>query len=327
MAFRIISSGLLKATCNNICYNPEVKKANAAFLFQVAYRNIFQQTLSKNLELTSNDNLIVKDRPGKLPLVELEKNRPLVILLKWMLAQRKHVDKYLELYLKKGFDILTVSTSMRQLLWPTKGTQIIAEETLSFLNENKGFQPLLVHGFSVGGYLWGEILVLMNNDLEKYKPLIDRIKGQVWDSTPDITEFAKGFPHAIFPKNAVLRAAVGKSIDYHLKTFQESATQHYVRASQLFHTTPVRAPALVFIAKNDPIANLNTVARCKEAWDSMGMRTYMKCWDKSRHVSHFHLHRKEYLETLETFLSSLDQINSQDIVPSVTLKAKATAKA
>lgn len=279
-------------------------------------RNLFRHTISKNLEIVSNDVLQIQKREGKLPLVSLDHKRPLVILLTWMLAQQKHVNKYLDLYLRKGFDALRVSISVKQLLWPLTGSQVVAGDTLDFLSDNKQFQPLLVHGFSVGGYVWGEVLVKMNQDLEKYMPVIDRIKGQIWDSTPDITEFSKGFPHAVFPNNVILRKAVEKGIEYHLKTFQDTATQHYIRASQLFHTTPVRAPALVFIAKNDPIASLPVVSKARETWESMGMKTHMKCWDKSRHVSHFHLHRKEYIETLEQFLSSLDELNSnsQDII-------------
>lgn len=89
----------------------------------------------------------------------------------------------------------------------------MANDAVDFLYENKRFDPLLVHGFSVGGYVWGELLVKMVEDMDKYKELIDRIKGQVWDSTPDITEFSKGFPHAVFPRNAILRKAVEKGIE------------------------------------------------------------------------------------------------------------------
>lgn len=319
MAFRIFSSTLLRNTVSRKDFTVrEVNNINKKLyiLNHITQRTIFRHSITKNLEIVSNDVLKIKNREGKLPLVDLEQNRPLVILLTWMLAQRKHVNKYIDLYLRKGFDVFRVSISVKQLLWPVQGSQVVAADTVNFLDDNRGFQPILIHGFSVGGYVWGEALVKMNQDLNKYRGIIERIKGQVWDSTPDITEFSKGFPHAVFPNNTVLRKAVEKGIEYHLKTFQDTATQHYIRSSQLFHTTPVRAPALVFIAKNDPIASLPVVTKAKETWESMGMKTYMKCWDKSKHVSHFHLHRKEYIETLENFLSSLEQLNSnsQDII-------------
>lgn len=331
MAFRIVSTSFLRNTHSRkefIVHNfvvPDVSRAyRTSSILHV--KSVFRHAITKNLEIISNDVLKIQNRAGQLPLVNLEHNRPVVILLAWMLAQRKHVDKYLDLYLKKGFDILKISISVKQLLWPTEGSQIAAQDVVQFLEENQQFNPLLVHGFSAGGYVWGEVLVKLNEDLEKYKKsIISRIKGQIWDSTPDITEFAKGFPHALFPSNPILRKAVQKGLEYHLQTFHDTATQHYVRASQMFHTTPVHAPALVFIAKNDPIASLDVVSKVTNNWESMGMKTFMKCWDKSKHVSHFHLHRREYIETLEYFLSQLDELNqnARDIRQQEKTQAKA----
>ncbi len=51
----------------------------------------------------------------------------------------------------------------------------------------------MLHGFSVGGYLWAECMVQMQKDLAKYeKDLNQRICGQIWDSAADITEIPVG---------------------------------------------------------------------------------------------------------------------------------------
>lgn len=52
--------------------------------------------------------------------------------------------------------------------------QLIAEEVLQFLHHNTSCQPLFLHGFSVGAYLWGEILVKMNQEKQSYQPIKDR---------------------------------------------------------------------------------------------------------------------------------------------------------
>lgn len=59
---------------------------------------------------------------------------------------------------------------------------------------------------------------------------------------------------------------------YHLRLFEDSATRHYRKSSQLFYDTPVKAPALIFIAKNDPVASYDTVVKLKEYWESLGRK-------------------------------------------------------
>lgn len=45
---------------------------------------------------------------------------------------------------------------------------------------------------TVGGYMWGECLVHMARDQERYSSILNRISGQIWDSAADITEIPVG---------------------------------------------------------------------------------------------------------------------------------------
>jgi hypothetical protein len=91
---------------------------------------------------------------------------------------------------------------------------VVAGDVLRFLYLNRCYQQCLLHGFSVGGYLWAEVMVKMSHDRERYQPVIDRIVGHIWDSAVDINEIPVGFPRAVFPNNAVLQATVEKYIRY-----------------------------------------------------------------------------------------------------------------
>lgn len=90
--------------------------------------------------------------------------------------------------------------------------QVVASDVLKFLEQNPSYRSMVLYGFSVGGYLWGEVMVQMAHDKERYQPVIDRIVGQVWDSAADVTEIHKGVPAAVFPRNKVMESALAKYI-------------------------------------------------------------------------------------------------------------------
>lgn len=290
--FKLLSKGNMK--------NPP--KILLGFMI-MPIRNISCLEVSKNLSLLSNEkkNASVSD----LRLDQPQEN-PLVILLAWLMAKRKHTYKYADIWMQKGFDVLSVNVSPWQFLWPVKGSQIVASEILKFLDQNKSYSQIMLHGFSVGGYLWGEVMVQMAHDTEKYQDLVDRFVGQVWDSAADVTEIHKGVPPAVFPRNKVMANALGKYMLYHMKTFDKVATRHYVRSSQMFHTNMVRAPALMLISKTDPIGTESSNKRVKESWESMGMKVDLKLFEKSPHVGHFRKYPKEYVAELHRFLDSLN---------------------
>lgn len=86
--------------------------------------------------------------------------------------------------------------------------QVVANEILKFLDVNRSYGPLLLHGFSVGGYLWGEALVQMERERERYDNVISRIAGQVWDSVADVETISVGLPFAVFPNSAMMRSVL-----------------------------------------------------------------------------------------------------------------------
>lgn len=86
--------------------------------------------------------------------------------------------------------------------------QIVAGDVVKFLANNVKSNPLVLHGFSVGGYVWGECMVHMARDLNRYRPILDLVQGQIWDSAVELTEIKVGLPKAMFPKNYTLQKAL-----------------------------------------------------------------------------------------------------------------------
>lgn len=275
-------------------------------------RNISsQQEITKNIFLFTGDGRKVERDQRTLRLKD-QQEKPLVIILAWLQAKHKHLKKYAELYTNQGFDVLVTQITPWQLLWPVKGSQLVAADILKFLENNNGYTPMVLHGFSVAGYVWGEVMVHMARELDRYKPLLDKISVQIWDSAADITEIPAGVPKALFPRNPTLQKALRGYMMYHLKTFHDAATVHYIRSSQMFHSTLVNAPALFLVSKTDPIGAVASNQRVRESWESKGIQVTWKCWDRSPHVGHFRKHPEEYVQLMFNHLQTVNLVRNPE---------------
>jgi hypothetical protein len=59
---------------------------------------------------------------------------------------------------------------------------------------------------------------------------------------------------------------------YHMKTFRDAATVHYEVASQTFHSTLLRSPALMLFSKTDPIGTEESNKKAYENWEKLGLK-------------------------------------------------------
>jgi len=91
------------------------------------HRQYSVNQITKNIELISAHNDIQIDKNSPLRLINPklgENNAPLVVMLSWLMAKKRHILKYANFYMDQGFDVLNVSITPWQLLWPVKGTQV-----------------------------------------------------------------------------------------------------------------------------------------------------------------------------------------------------------
>lgn len=57
-----------------------------------------------------------------------------------------------------------------------------------------------------------------------------------------------------------------------MKAFHDAATAHYEVASQRFHSTLLRSPALLLFSKTDPIGNEESNKKVNENWEKLGLK-------------------------------------------------------
>lgn len=260
-------------------------------------KSISRRDLTKNMTYYSENINKIEWNPNTLTF-KTPSGNPLVLLMSWLLAKQKHLKKYAEIYTDLGFDVLAVQINPWQLLWPTKGTQLVAADVLQFLENNSSYAPIVVHGFSVGAYQFGEMMLIMSRDMKRYQPLLDKMIAQVWDSAADISEIPVGLPKSIFPNNPRMERALRSYVLYHLKTFHNQATVHYMRSSQMFHSTLLKAPALFFTSKNDLIGPVSSNRAVSDNWEKAKIKVDFKIWEDSPHAAHYIKNREEYLSLL-----------------------------
>ncbi|XP_067000218.1 transmembrane protein 53 isoform X2 [Anabrus simplex] len=267
------------------------------------------QKVSKNMELirasTPLEGQAMKAGAEVVGEAAVGAIRPLVVMLPWLLAKRHHVLKYARLYTDRGLDVLAVRSHPGHLLRPAKGSQLVATELLGYLKNLPGQAPLMLHGFSVGGYLWGEALVQLAKDPSLLSVLSRRVVGQVWDSAVELSEAPAGLARSVFPRSQMLQGFVQKFISTYLSAFREQATRHYELSSQYFHGKPLLSPALLLLSRSDPIGTVSANERLIENWKKAGVPTQVKIWDGSPHVGHFRMYRSEYEEQVVMFLKRL----------------------
>ncbi|XP_050682903.1 uncharacterized protein LOC126978178 [Leptidea sinapis] len=258
-------------------------------------RSVYTKSITKEIHHISNTDKELDS--GKLDKLI---NRPTCIILNWLLASRKAVMKYADLYLAEGFDVITVNCRPWQLVWPKRGAQVIGMDLLKVMASSD--VTYVVHGFSVGGYVWSEAMVQAMKDSQRYQPVLDRVKAQVWDSPADITEVPVGIPWAMFPNNRPAQLATRAFIKLYLKAFYNIATVHYERACNLFYRTPCTAPGLFLLSSKDPVGKEERIRRACDIWISMGIKCTLQCWPDSPHVLHYLKHQDEYVALVRKHL-------------------------
>lgn len=244
--------------------------------------------------------------------------RPLAVLLTWLAAKERHIEKYRTLWLNKGFDVLTVKMSPQQLLIPKLGSIPLIQDVVKFMYAvSPNYPDMLLHCFSVGAYQFGEIMAHLNDPAfmsqiaratsssSDPKETIEKaIKGIIFDSAVNLNGIPEGVSKAIS-----LNPLVYKPLEYyikgHLALAHPIATKFYNRASDYAHGNYLPAPGLFFSSHKDTIGAPWMAAKIGAQWRSRGIDVREKVFDDSHHVQHLTKYDSEYRGEVDNFLKKV----------------------
>lgn len=146
------------------------------------------------------------------------KSRTVVVLLGWLGAKQKHLNRYAEWYTSRGFHAITFTFPMAEILSYQVGGKAeqhidsLVDHLTDWLEEEHG-KNLVFHTFSNTGWLtYGAVL----EKFQKQDPsLMGRIKGCIVDSAPvaapDPQVWASGFCAAFLKKHSIATKGVTSS--------------------------------------------------------------------------------------------------------------------
>lgn len=232
--------------------------------------------------------------------------RKLVVLMSWLEAKEKHIEKYRQFYLDRGFDVLNVKTSALDLLLPTVGAKKISKDFARFMLE-KQYSDVLLHGFSVGGYMFGQVLLDIDRqgNKETKDKLLNSIRGIVFDSLVPFEGTCIGVANSI-TDNKYLAKILENLLKLYLYLGKNIATKYYKEASEKVWGGPLRCPSLFLLSRDDKISDYRIILRLGEVWSKLGIECHHKIWESSPHVQMFIKHNEEYVSQVENFLKRIN---------------------
>ena len=121
--------------------------------------------------------------------------RPLVVIAGWMGAKERQLNPYISFYHSKNIDTLSFAVGPKHVLFPydSKKQMEVVIDFISNPSDPRITAPscILFHHFSVGGFLYGLLLLLLKED-KRFDSFTPMIRAQIFDSPPDYKSIASG---------------------------------------------------------------------------------------------------------------------------------------
>ncbi len=238
-----------------------------------------------------------------------DENRPTLLLLSWLKATPRALDRFRHIYASHGFNVVTVRSKPLHFIWP-KSSKPLAQEICEYLiKHTRG--PIVVHGLSIGGYIYSSCLLYAMEHKEVFDALDSRIRGHIFDSlvAGELKNMAEGVSKgsASYPTT---RYVVQKSIMLYFRLAHRHTIPYYNRGIEIFGNMPFRTSILLIYSKIDTMCSNEVMEKfCKTWQDEYGLDVFPKVFDDSDHVFHLRKHPQEYKDALKIFLDKL-QIHS-----------------
>jgi hypothetical protein len=243
-----------------------------------------------------------------------EKKR-LAVISGWMGAKPNQLKPYINYYHSRGIDTLSFGIKPIHLLFPNRSKNAISKvlEICKEYENDLTKSNLIFHHFSVGGFLFGQILCLMNELPEQFGVLKPAIKAQIFDSPPDYVGIAKGVSRS-FNIGSFFEKILEMCISKYLKVTANTAGKEHKLSSVTFHNNSLNAPSLWYYSLADKIARYEDCQVVINKWKGRGIAVSEVVWEHTPHIQHARIDPKRYFNELDNFLLNSNLIDNNIII-------------
>lgn len=227
---------------------------------------------------------------------------PVVLILSWMGAHKKHLKRYMKFYEDLGYEVHCVMNGLRTAVFPpvSKGQ---AKKVSEFIERQPEDRPVLIHAISIGTGIYGLVLDSLRHETEKLDMFRKKVVGVVFDSGP-----APIFPHDVAKGLHTVCPIISKAIWEPIAKacFWVTKARHaFGRSEEALRGFQFPVPQLYFYSGDDKVIPgiKSAVEEFIEKNRQRGVEVYNKFWEKSVHASHLRVHPEEYLQNLSAFVT------------------------
>lgn len=223
-----------------------------------------------------------------------------VVLAGWLGAKERQLKPYLSFYQQNGFDTLSFAVGPWHILYPDRAYKQM-EKVLELVLDAKEKRDIVFHHFSVGGFLYGQLLRAIKDQPDRFGSIHEVVKAQIFDSPPDF----EGIPGGV-SRSMGIGPPFEKGVEYAVRLFlklneNSSGVQHRA-SSAAFHDNSILAPALWFYSKGDPVADWRDCVTVTTKWRAKNIVVDECVWEDTPHIQHGRLDPDRYFGTLKSFL-------------------------
>ncbi|GAB4819413.1 hypothetical protein N2152v2_006459 [Parachlorella kessleri] len=232
------------------------------------------------------------------------------IIMGWAGANDRPLSKFAELFAEQGLisvrSVLPTTHIMSPVAyfrrrWAQALLDVLRELALS------PPRPLVFYAFSNGGgYVVEQLQNLIETDT-RYSEYRHLVLGYIFDSAPgfmDVNAARLVLTTTMSPGLKRTAALAAHSVLSFFQPIDGARGKEYwdnmLRLGQ-------DKPQLYLYSQDDPLCHADRLTKLLEAKKQRGQRVTSIKWEKSEHVTHFKLHRQEYLAALVPFLQSLQE--------------------
>ena len=235
---------------------------------------------------------------------ENDSTKKVAVVCGWMGAKSRQLRVYKEFYHARGYDTLSFACGPQHVLMPSYAMKVM-QKVVKEINSGDGDRDVIFHHFSMGGYLFGQMLRhLQTLEGKKGKEFQKAIIGQVFDSPPDFRSIAKGVSQSMgVPASSPVAVAVEMAMRLYLFVSSTTAGVEHRAASAAFHTNYISAPSLWFYSRSDPVALSEDCEKVISTWRKQGTSVEEVVWDDTPHIQHARIDPERYFGALDKFLA------------------------